>query len=73
MNKINWKKEYFDYMDFLGREVEKGQEDYKELLKEELEDIIALNGLDELYENERELLKLLDINIEDSDVLVLEV
>lgn len=62
MNKINWKKKYFDYMDFLGRDVAKEQEDYKELLKEALEDIMALNGLDELYENERELLKLLNIN-----------
>ena len=68
MEKINWKQEYIDYMDFLNRDIEdmqecKTEEEYKNAYKEELENIIAINGVFYLYSNERKLAKLLNIDL----------
>ena len=68
MQKTNWKQEYIDYMDFLNRDIEdmqecKTEEEYKNAYKEELENIIAINGVFYLYSNERKLAKLLNIDL----------
>lgn len=64
MAKINWIQKYRDYMKFLECDPPKKnitQAKARELLKVEIECIIAMNGEAELYDSERELLELLDM------------
>lgn len=60
---INWIEKYYAYCDFL--ECEKisctSQKHARKLLKEEIESIIAINGKSELYDSEREALKLIEL------------
>ena len=65
MEKINWIEEAYWYNEFLnGEELPKlTEEQAKQYVKEELQNIIAINGIGELYENERKLVKLLNIEL----------
>lgn len=63
-NKINWKEEAKHYADFLNNEPTrwKTEKEAKEYIRREIENIIAINGENELYSNEKRLLKLLNKN-----------
>lgn len=66
--KIDWIEEAKAYRDFLtdpGEFTGTTQEEAKQYCKEELENIIALNGVGELFECEKILAKKLNINIKD--------
>lgn len=58
MKTINWIEEYENYMNFLELEINemKNEDDAKKGIKEEIENIISLNGEEYLYEYEKDLL-----------------
>lgn len=67
----NWKQHLKDYREFLQWDEEEttdyenmSQEEAKEALRQDLEFIIGTNGYGELYETEREYMKLLGMEEE---------
>ncbi|MCX6165172.1 MAG: hypothetical protein NTU73_10010 [Ignavibacteriae bacterium] len=62
---MNYIKEYKEYCEFLNITDNKptNQKEAKSMLKEELENIIAINGVNELNETEKKLCNKLNISL----------
>ncbi len=64
MKGINWIEEaqaYSEFLDDSPLEKDITEEEAKRYIKEEIENVIAINGRNELYESEEKLYKLLEL------------